>query len=581
MKLERERSLRIYMFFIGGLSFFLLVVRPGLPLSTYWRNFFYYVEVFVVASFIFNTLIKFLWSPTKKHFFRQRTAEVAIISTFLLLFILTVLLFPKLRPIFYELGINTRTEAYIIIAHLFILAELLAGIGRFNARITKLPSSPGVVIIMSFIGIILLGTFLLKLPGATNHGIKFIDALFTATSATCVTGLNVVPTGDCFTSYGHNVILILVQVGGLGLMTFVTFFAIVSSGGATIKDKLFLSDTLSPKIVTMVRPFIFAIVGLTIVFEIIGAILLYFAIGGYNKLYEGQVYFAIFHSISAFCNAGFSLWSDNLINFRNNTFASLTIMGLIVIGGLGFVVLADILRYMLSFLKNRKSRIGIRLSTHTKIVMSTTIFLILIGAIGFYAFERYGVLKSLQPQYRWIASFFHSITARTAGFNTVPIESTSSHTQLLLAILMFIGASPGSTGGGIKTTTFAIMVLLVISSLKGANRVVFGKRSISESAVKSTIIVLLWGASIIIIGLMLLVFYEPDKSFLSLFFEQISAFGTVGLSTGITPSLSDASKIVIISTMLLGRIGAFTLVTTIALKRKSFTIYPTDQVIVG
>lgn len=573
------------MLIVGFLALFSLLVRPGLRLGGNWDYFWRGLDILIIISFLANAVIRFFLSTNKREFIGHNKFELAVIFIFIMQFLIMLLFLrqPDVRQTIQRLGIVSITKIYIVFAQLFIFFELLGQLGRINTRLASLPLPPPVLFLGSFVVVIAGGTLLLLLPGATHSGIKFIDALFTATSATCVTGLIVVPTGSYFTRYGHTIIMLLIQIGGLGLMTFATFAALILKGELGIKERVIVSDILSFKIFSKVKSLVAAIIGFTLTIEIIGTVAMFLATQNYPKniLTEGHLLFSVFHSISAFCNAGFSLWDENLMRFATNPFASLTVMVLIVLGGIGFVVLAD----LWGFLKNpfrRKGASKPRLSLHTKFVLLFTATLILAGALLFYASERQGQLAPLGTAQRWMASFFQSITPRTAGFNTLNIGALMPASKLLLSVLMFIGASPGSTGGGIKTTTFAVLILLILSMLRGQSRISLFRRTIPVRVAQQAAMVLFLALTVIIAGLFLLLIFERDKTFLQLVFEQISAFGTVGLSTGITSTLSVGGKLVIIITMLLGRIGPLTFLTAIWFKAKAVRMkFPDEEIMIG
>ena len=581
--LKRHTWLNYYMFFIAFLAFFSLVIKPGLGLSSAWAPFWLGVDILIMSSFILSVILRFVWATNKRAFLSENKTELVILFLFVSQFIISLMFLnqPGMRETIRSLGITSLTKLYILFAQIFIFLELLGQLGRINARIASIPLPPPLIFMGSFAVVIIVGTLLLLLPGATHSGIKLVDALFTATSATCVTGLIVVPTGSFFTTYGHTIIMILIQIGGLGLMTFAMFSALILRGYIGIKEHIMFGDFLNINVLAKIKSLVGSIIGFTVFFELVGAILLYIATGTYSSLAEGRTYFALFHSVSAFCNAGFSLWDDNLVYFVKNTVGSLTIMGLIVFGGIGFVVLTDFWTYLKKPFKHKKLKIA-HFSLHTKLVVSVTAILILVGAVLFYLLESNKILAGLSTGYKILAAFFQSITPRTAGFNSVDIGSLSPATLFVLMILMFIGASPGSTGGGIKTTTFGVLVLIIISRLRGQEKIHIFGRSIPTMVIRAASMVLFLGLAVVVTGTFLLLLFEPDIPFIKLLFEEISAFATVGLSTGITPQLSTASKIVIIITMFLGRIGPLTFITAVAYQRKKMRIdYPSEDVMIG
>lgn len=392
---------------------------------------------------------------------------------------------------------------------------------------------------IGFLITILIGTVFLKLPLATTNNISFLDALFTATSATCVTGLIVRDTGAGFTLFGQIIILFLIQLGGLGIMTGAAFaFLIFKKIG--IKAGAGFKTILEEEYVSEVKKTIKFIILSTFILEAIGAILLFFIFGdGFNS---------IFHSIAAFCNAGFSLFKNNLENFRGDIFVNVIFSCLIILGGIGFLVIEDFYQKITSFFKRQKAKF----SLHSKIVLISTIFLILFGATLFYFFEKEN-LNFLSQKELVLISFFQSITARTAGFNTVDIGKLSSPTLFLLIFLMFIGAAPGGTGGGVKVVSLALIFLSIISFLKRKEEVVVFGRTIPKIKFRNVfILVLIYLSFCLVISILML--YTEKGDFEGILFEVFSATGTVGLSTGITPHLTDIGKILITLSMFIGRL---------------------------
>jgi len=402
-------------------------------------------------------------------------------------------------------------------------------------------------LVLSFLIAILIGTLLLRLPWATPRGISFLDALFTATSATCVTGLVVKDTGTDFTLFGQIVILFLIQIGGLGIMTgaafiFLLFKKIGISAGVGLKA------ILEEDYISEVKKSIKFIILSTFLLEFIGAAFLFFGWKG-NFLNFFQLTFnSIFHSISAFCNAGFSLFRSNLESFRGNTFINIVFYFLIILGGIGFLVLRDVQHKITSFFKKEKAK----WTLHSKLVLISTLLLIFLGASLFYIFEREN-LNFLTGKEMVLTSFFQSITARTAGFNTVNIGELSSPTLLLLIFLMFIGGAPGGTAGGIKVISLALIFLSIISSLKRKEEIVIFGRTIPKIYFRNVFLITsIYLLFCLVISLLML--YIEKGEFEKILFETFSAIGTVGLSTGITPHLSVFGKILITISMFVGRL---------------------------
>ncbi len=425
----------------------------------------------------------------------------------------------------------------------------VTGISRllvsFKKRVSSL--SPSEVILLGYIGIILLGALFLSLsfmvaPG--NH-LSFVDALFTSTSAVCVTGLTVVDTATFFSFWGQLTILILLQIGGLGYMTMTTLVAVALGRRVEYRDRLAIRDSLALDTPGGVVRFVLLIVKYTLFIEGVGFMFLLVRFLKYFS-FPQALFSALFHAISAFCNAGFSVFTNSLENFVEDPFVNLTVVGLIVLGGIGFMVIKEI---------SENRRVS---SLHARVVIKMTVFLIILGFLGFLLLEWNGVLKDLSLSGKILAALFQSVTPRTAGFNTVPISQVSIATSLLLMTLMFIGASPGGTGGGIKTTTFAIILGAVKSVIRQEDRVELLHRKVAQLTVYKAF-VFFFLALFLIVGVSFILFIVQPDDPVDIVFEVFSAFGTVGLSRGITSHLLTLSKILIILIMYVGRVGLFTL----------------------
>jgi trk system potassium uptake protein len=447
---------------------------------------------------------------------------------------------------------------------------------------------PPQIVLFSFLAAILIGAVILSLPQSSKNGepINAIDAIFTATSATCVTGLVVKDTGSAFSRFGQTVILFLMQIGGLGIMTLSTFFAILFGKKLTLKENVVIKGALGHHGVAGLRTLILYILGITLSIEAIGVLLLY------PKF--GDLYSSIFHSVSAFCNAGFSLNASSFVKYRQDVYVNLVISFLIILGGIGFVVLLDlpkILKWLFRrlFLGAREDihHLFSRISLQTKMAVGISAALLLIGCAVFLLIENNRILYGHGIKDKLLVSFFQSVTARTAGFNTVSVQNLASPTLFFMIILMFIGASPGSTGGGIKTCTLGVLVAWTRGMIKNRANIYIFKRNIPKPIFRKAIMIAGLAVVWIVLFTMLLSLVEERNEampnyFLRMFFEVTSAFGTVGLSTGITPILSSVGKMLIILTMFVGRIGPLTLALALATKEETtFYKYPDEKIMVG
>jgi len=437
--------------------------------------------------------------------------------------------------------------------------------------------TPSRVLVLGFAMLILLGAFLLTLPLATQdgNGMNFLNAFFTATSAVCVTGLVVVDTATTFTYFGQAVILVLIQVGGLGFMTFATMFAIILGKRITLKERLLLQEALNQVSLEGIVRLAKSVILISLTIEAVGALILTLRWSvdfGWTK----ALYYGIFHSISAFNNAGFDLFGhfSSLTAYVGDPITNITIMLLIILGGLGFAVLANLYAY-----RERK------LTLHTKIVLQVSGSLILIGSGIIFVLELTNplTLGPLPLGTKVMAAIFQSVTPRTAGFNTINISDMYDTTLLSMIVLMFIGASPGSTGGGIKTTTFISIVLSVFSTFRSDPHVVLEGRTLPKDIIQKALAITTLAAFLIFIMTSILTITEK-ADFLTLFFEVTSAFGTVGLSLGVTPDLSSLGKVAIILTMFAGRVGPLTLAFFLSQKANKSSVhikYPDERIIIG
>jgi trk system potassium uptake protein TrkH len=444
--------------------------------------------------------------------------------------------------------------------------------------------SPARTAIIGFTLVILAGTILLMFPvAAVQEHLGFVDALFTSTSAVCVTGLTVVDTGSTLSLFGQSVLLVLIQIGGLGIMTMSTLFLMLAGRRPGIAGQIVVQDTFTHSRDRHISSILKDVVVFTCIIEGLGVAFMFFCFLPGNGV-KRALFLSIFHSVSAFCNAGFSLFSDSFVGYRNNWVLNMVVCGLIICGGIGVLVLSELKR---SF--TVKHRFLARLSLHSKLALTTTAILIVSGTIFIMMMEWHNALSSLSVPHRFLAAFFQSVTSRTAGFNTLSIGNMANETLFLIILLMFIGASPGSCGGGIKTTTFATIVVLGTSRFRGHSRPQLFNRTISDASVGKAISVTMLSIVVVCIGIMLLLMTEigdvahPQSRgrFLELLFEVVSAFGTVGLSTGITSGISMIGKIILSAIMFVGRLGP--LVIGVALSREvaSRYQYAEETIMVG
>lgn len=471
---------------------------------------------------------------------------------------------------------------------------LIKEISGLKINLMYKKANPALIFSGSFFALILAGSFLLILPRATYSGISYTNALFTSTSAVCVTGLVVVDTGTYFTRFGQVIIMTLIQLGGIGIMTFTSFFAYFFKGKSSYQNLILLGNLTNVNKMSEVFGTLKKVIIFTLLIEAFGIGLIYLNLSDCMTADEPRkLFFSVFHSISAFCNAGFSTLSDSFydIRFRYNYLIHLVIASLFIIGGLGFPVVLNFfafLKYIFIrhiFRWNRKREVIFKahvINLNTRLVVYTTLILIGLGTLSFFVLEYNNTLAEHQGAGKILTAFFGAVTPRTAGFNTVETGSLYVTTMILLIGLMWIGASPASTGGGIKTSTFALAVLNVISQAKGRNRVEIFRREIPELSLNRAFTFMVLSVVIIGIAVFSLSITEPDKAFADILFETFSAFGTVGLSRGITNDLSVPGRYIIMLAMFIGRVGTLTLLVAFLRKTRSVIYqYPHEEILIN
>lgn len=515
--------------------------------------------------------------------------SVALFDIFSVMLFLILILQQLLQnpSIVYVLGDDIWLYAALF---LIFVRELSA----LNISLTRTVLNPAQLFIVSFILIILVGALFLMLPNATKNGISFIDAIFTSASAVCVTGLAVVDTEFYFTRLGQVTLMILIEIGGLGIMTFVSYFSYFFRGITSYENQLTLSEMNNTGKLSEVFSSLKNVILITFLVEGLGAVLIFLSLqqSPFESL-EDRVFFSIFHSISAFCNAGFSTLSNGLYDptLRFNYPLLITIASLFILGGLGFPIVFGIYRYVKHVINNQLLSRSFNqkiiyipwiINLSTRIILITTASLIAVGTVLFFIFEYNNTLSEHSLGGKIVTAFFGAVTPRTAGFNSVDMKMLTFPTIMITFLLMWIGASPASTGGGIKTTTFAIATLNFFSLAKGKTRIEIYRREISDTSVRRAFATI--SLSLVILGgaIFLLSFFEADKDLLSLAFECFSAYSTVGLTLGITGNLSDAGKLVIVAVMFVGRVSMLSILIALFSKSKyKYYRYPTEDILIN
>lgn len=430
------------------------------------------------------------------------------------------------------------------------------------------------IVVLSFGIVIAIGTLLLGLPAASanGQGIGWVNAFFTASSATCVTGLVVVTTGVDLSLFGQLVVLVLIQVGGLGLMTMTTALFLLLGWRIGLRGRLLIQESLGQTDLSGLVRLVRSIIVFTLTWELLGATVL--ALRFRHEMPTGQaVYFGIFHAVSAFCNAGFDLFGNSMERFAADPTVVLTVTSLFILGGLGFLVLRNVRHH---------KREG-RLVLHTKVVLRMTAYFIVAGFALVLALEHNnpGTLGPLPLHGKILSAWFTAVTPRTAGFNTVPTALLNPATLMLLMIWMFVGASPGGTGGGIKTTTMWVLLQSVRATIKGRREVESNSRTVPRMVIDRAVAIVVLALGMIA-GVTALLSLTEQSDFIAILFETVSAFGTVGLSMGLTPELSTIGRIVLPLTMLAGRVGPFTLIVALnQIQPPADVRLPEEKVLVG
>ncbi len=553
IQILRIISFSLMLFVIGGVVYFY-----GFPKTEASIRFNTILVRSSLVYFLIRYILLLIYDFHPLRFIKERWLEGLILLLFFTdaispLFFDDLLFFQGLKTFVSNHSLLVF-QAYFLIIALWELRHTAPRIGGLNI-------GPAKLLVLSFVVLILGGTGLLMLPEMTvSHDIRFLDALFTATSASCVTGLTVVDTGTFFTLKGQIVILLLIQLGGINIISFAAFFAILSKKMGGLKYQSILKDLLSAEQLSDTRSLLRNILKWTIYIEVVGSVLLYFSWANIPfKSQSERIYSSVFHSISAFNNAGFSLFGDNLyqIGIQNMVAFQLVIAVLVITGGIGFFVLQDV--FGVSNIRERFHFRWKEYSIMTRISIRMTIILLVTGAVAFFFLEQNTSMANKEVGDQILTAFFQSVSTRTAGFNTVDMSLLSTPVLMLFMLLMFIGAGSGSTAGGIKITTFAVAIKASIATIRGKNYVDFFKRTIPYSIVNRAYSIIVFALAVISISIFMLSIAEPNIDFVKLAFEEFSAFATVGLSTGITPELSDFSKAIIISSMFVGRVGVLSI----------------------
>ncbi|QHT66866.1 ATPase [Rhodocytophaga rosea] len=541
----------------------------------------------IFGSFVLVYLIRVLYSFHRQEFIKRTGTEAFIMALLIANGIVNYIFgFKVLYFLSNWLEFKNYTSFYEVVSTIFLIVLIGLETSKASIRISAVKLKPASSFIGSFILLVFAGAGLLMLPAMTNtpNGMPFIDALFTSASAACVTGLIVVDTATYFTFKGQLIILFLIQLGGIGIISFATFFAALLKEGMGLKHQSIIHDFMSSESLFSSQGLLRQVIWLTLLIEGIGFVAIFMTWGPeaqFESLGE-KLFFSLFHSIAAFCNAGFSLYTNNLYELpvRTAYILHIVIALLVVMGGLGFSPIMDV--FSPKALRERLMMPWKDWKLNSKIAIYMAIILIVFGTVGYYLLERKNSLSGLNFTEAVITAFFQSVITRTAGFNTVDFTKLLDPTLIMIIFLMFIGASPGSTGGGIKTTTFLLIAVSVISTIRGKKIISIDKRTIPMELLFKAFSVITFAAAYCLLAVFVLSITEPKQNGIDLLFEQVSAFATVGLSTGVTPQLSPFGKILITFSMFLGRVGTVTLALAISRPVISNAYhYPDAHVMVG
>ncbi|MFA0961359.1 TrkH family potassium uptake protein [Roseivirga sp. BDSF3-8] len=542
---------------------------------------------FIFVIFVISFGVRIIYAFRRREFLKDNLFESLLVSFIILNGVSNYLLGNLLlEGVFSALGFNNYESFYQVFITIFMFLLLGFEVTKASLNLAKVTLKPATTFILSFLLLIAVGTGLLMLPAMTvrEGSMPFLEALFTSVSASCVTGLIVVDTATYFTFKGQLIIMILIQLGGLGIVSFATFFATFLRQGVGIKQQLLIQDFLSSESLFSARGLLKQIILITLVIEAGTFFFIYHTwnADGYFDSTSDKLFFSLFHAISAFCNAGFSTFTNNLYEpvIRTSYILHMVVVTSVILGGLGFSSLEDL--FSIQRLRDRFKNPWKDWRLATKVAVFTSLGLLVFGTIVIFVLEYDNTLKGMNFTEKAITSFFQSGVARTAGFNTVYIGEMRQPTLLVMIFLMFIGASSGSVGGGIKTSTFYLIVVSVASTLRGREKIEIGRRYIPNEMLFKALSIFFFAASINLIGIFVLTLTEPGLDLLDLAFEHVSAFGTVGLSTGITADLSAGGRIMIIISMFLGRVGTLTFALALSTRASSKNYkYPRAHFMVG
>lgn len=580
------KGMRILSFIISLAGLSSLIYYHGFPTTEEENWWIALIIRFSLGFYVVKYLVRLFFDFHPRVFFKNTWLEGILILLIIINGASKFLFdFELITSVGDWIGILSLDQFLLLFIQGYLLVMVALELGKASQIMPSLGIGTPKLLIISFFVLIAIGTGLLMLPEMTTGAstASFKDALFTAISASCVTGLIVQDTGTFFSFEGHVVILLLMQLGGLNIITFASFFALFNRNKMGIKHQTMLQQNFNIDSLDQTENLFTRIFTFSLLLEGVGTALIYFSWGDVEFSHRGaKLFSSLFHSISAFNNAGFSLYNESLAteSIRHLPSLQLVIAVLIIMGSLGFPAMSDL--FSVSRVKERLRNPWKNWRVGTKVSVYSSLVLIVIGTLIFLSTEWSGVLGEMAFSEKLLHGFFQSVTTRTAGFNTVDIGALSETSMLLFFVLMFIGASPGSTGGGIKTTTFTLVLLSAWTTIRGKPRLEMFRSTIPYDLLNKAFSIFLFSLSLIFIGTFFLTISDGHLPLRQLMFEEISAFCTVGLSTGITTELSDAGRVVIMLSMFAGRVGTLTLAFALSNRGESTDYkYPKTNMMVG
>ncbi|MGE6481844.1 TrkH family potassium uptake protein [Psychrobacter namhaensis] len=583
---KHYRLLNNFMIFISVAGVAVALLDSGFTLSTWLQQVFHIFYLAIIFLGFILTAGRYLY--TKKPLTLNKVAVFDLFTSTAILILLAAHFTDLVR-----LGLSGPVDGFVAIK-IAVFVTFIREISDHDFNLKRTFLNPAQFFILSFLAVVLVGALLLMMPNATTQPLSFIDALFTATSAVCVTGLIVVDTATYFTTFGQVIIMGLIQIGGLGILTFVTYFSYFFKGGVSYETQASISEMSYMRGMVDVMSTLKSILYVTFAVEAVAAALIYISIYDLpNMDWTEQLFFSVFHAVSAFCNAGFSTFSAGLYDdsLRFNYPLQLIIAITFIFGGMGFSIVVNVLRY----LRYRAERLIYRrsdqrcayqpwlLNINSRITLITTGALLLIGLTGVMMFEYNNVLADHTSFFgKLVTGLFTAATPRTAGFNNIDMGELAFPTIMLTIFLMWIGASPNSTGGGIKTSTFAIALLNTLSLARGQTKVEVFKRQIAEISIRRAFSIVWLSLLVIGTGVTLISYDQPELDLIKVVFECFSAYSTVGLSLNLTAELSDFSKMVVSVIMFVGRVSMLTIfIALLKNMRQPNYRYPTEEITIN